>query len=36
MTGCGVQGLGQRQVRYKLENDYDVTRRENGNRDHLR
>ena len=35
-SGCGVQGIGQRQVGYKLENDYDVTRRECGNSDHLR
>ena len=35
-TGDGVQGIGQGQVGYRLENDCDVARRECGNRDHLR
>ena len=34
-TGGGVQGIGERQVGYRLENDCDVERRECGNRDHL-
>ena len=33
--GGGVQGIFQRRVGYKLENDCDVARRECGNRDHL-
>ena len=33
-TGGGVQGIGQRQVGYRLENDCDVARRECGTRDH--
>ena len=35
ITGGGVQGIGQRQVGYRLENDCDVARRECGNRDNL-
>ena len=34
-TGGGVQGIDQRQVGYRLENDCDVASRECGNRDHL-
>ena len=33
--GGGVQGIGQRQVGYRLENDCEVARHECGNRDHL-
>ena len=34
-TGGGVQGIGQRQVGYRLVSDCDVARRECGNRDHF-
>ena len=34
-AGGGVQGVGQRQVGCRLENDCDVARRECGNRDHF-
>ena len=34
-TGGGVQGIGQRQVGYRLENGCDVARRECDNRDQL-